>query len=125
LGVPIAYFADRKSRTWIITIALTLWSAMTAVCGLATNFWQLFLARMGVGIGEAGGVAPSYSLIADYFEPSKRARAMAIFSFGVPLGSAIGVIFGGYRNNFGLARRIHYYGCDRTSSCADFPDFHA
>jgi len=94
LGVPIAYFADRKSRTWIITIALTLWSAMTAVCGLATNFWQLFLARMGVGIGEAGGVAPSYSLIADYFEPSKRARAMAIFSFGVPLGSAIGVIFG-------------------------------
>lgn len=94
LGVPIAYFADRKSRTWIITVALTLWSGMTAICGLTTNFWQLFLARMGVGVGEAGGVAPSYSLIADYFEPSKRARAMAIFSFGVPLGSAIGVIFG-------------------------------
>ena len=94
LGVPIAYLADRKSRTWIITIALTLWSGMTAVCGLTTNFWQLFLARMGVGVGEAGGVAPSYSLIADYFEPSKRARALAIFSFGVPLGSAIGVVFG-------------------------------
>ena len=64
LGIPIAMLADRYSRTWIMTGALTIWSAMTAVCGLATNFWQLFIARVGVGVGEAGGVAPAYSLSA-------------------------------------------------------------
>lgn len=95
LGIPIAWAADRFSRTWIMTIALTLWSAMTAVCGLATNFWQLFLARLGVGVGEAGGVAPAYSLISDYFPPHQRARALAIYSFGIPVGSAIGIVFGG------------------------------
>ncbi len=94
LGVPIAYMADRVSRTWIMTIALTVWSAMTALCGMATNFWQLFLSRMMVGVGEAGGVAPAYSLISDYFEPEKRARALAIYSFGIPIGSAVGIIFG-------------------------------
>lgn len=94
LGVPIAYLADRMSRTWIMTIALTVWSAMTALCGMATNFWQLFLSRMMVGVGEAGGVAPAYSLISDYFEPEKRARALAIYSFGIPIGSAVGIIFG-------------------------------
>ncbi len=94
LGVPIAYMADRMSRTWIMTIALTVWSAMTALCGMATNFWQLFLSRMMVGVGEAGGVAPAYSLISDYFEPEKRARALAIYSFGIPIGSAVGIIFG-------------------------------
>lgn len=94
LGVPIAYMADRMSRTWIMTIALTVWSAMTALCGLATNFWQLFFSRMMVGVGEAGGVAPAYSLISDYFEPEKRARALAIYSFGIPIGSAVGIIFG-------------------------------
>jgi len=65
LGIPVAMLADRKSRTWIMTIALTAWSAMTAACGLAQNFWQLFLGRLGVGVGEAGGVAPAYSLISD------------------------------------------------------------
>ncbi len=78
-----------------MTIALTVWSAMTAVCGLATNFWQMFLSRMMVGVGEAGGVAPAYSLIADYFPPEQRARAMAVYSFGIPVGSAVGIIFGG------------------------------
>ena len=95
LGIPVAMLADRFSRTWIMTIALTLWSAMTAVFGLATNFWQLFAARLGVGIGEAGGVAPAYSLIADYFPPSQRTRALSIYSFGVPIGSAVGIVFGG------------------------------
>jgi MFS family permease len=95
LGIPIAMLADRRSRTWIMTIALTLWSAMTAACGLATNFWQLFLARVGVGIGEAGGVAPAYSLISDYFPSQKRARALSIYSFGIPIGSALGIVFGG------------------------------
>jgi pimeloyl-ACP methyl ester carboxylesterase/MFS family permease len=95
LGIPIAWLSDRSSRTWIITGALALWSLFTAACGLAQNFWQLFLARMGVGVGEAGGVAPSYSIIADYFPPEKRARALAIFSFGIPLGSALGIVLGG------------------------------
>jgi len=95
LGIPVAMLADRFSRTWIMTAALTIWSAMTAVSGLATNFTQLFLARLGVGVGEAGGVAPAYSLIADYFPPGQRARALSIYSFGIPIGSAIGIVFGG------------------------------
>ena len=95
LGIPIAMAADRFSRTWIMTAALTIWSAMTAVSGLANNFWQLFAARLGVGVGEAGGVAPAYSLIADFFPPNQRARAMGIYSFGIPIGSAIGIVFGG------------------------------
>lgn len=94
LGVPIAWLADRTSRTWIITISLTAWSGFTALCGLAQNFWQLFAARVGVGVGEAGGVAPSYSLIADYFPPGQRARALAVYSLGIPVGSAFGVYAG-------------------------------
>jgi len=95
LGVPIAALADRWSRTWIMTGALTLWSGFTAACGLATGFWQLFLCRMGVGVGEAGGVAPAYSLISDYFPKEQRARALAAYSFGIPIGSALGILFGG------------------------------
>ncbi len=95
LGIPIAWLADRWSRTWIMTIALTLWSGFTAVCGFATTYTQLFLARMGVGVGEAGGVAPAYSLISDYFPPEERARALAIYSFGIPIGSAAGIALGG------------------------------
>ena len=95
LGIPVAMLADRFSRTWIMTAALATWSAMTAMCGLATNFWQLFMARLGVGVGEAGGVAPAYSLIADYFPPDRRARALGIYAFGIPIGSATGIVFGG------------------------------
>ncbi|MDO1557928.1 MFS transporter [Brevundimonas sp. 2R-24] len=94
LGVPIAWLADRTSRVRIVAVSLTLWSAFTALCGMAGNFWQLFASRVGVGIGEAGGVAPSYSLIADYFPPQSRARALAIYSLGIPIGSAFGVIAG-------------------------------
>jgi len=100
LGVPIALLADRKSRVWIMTIALALWSTMTAACGLAQNFLQLFLARLGVGVGEAGGVAPAYSLIADYFPSEKRARALSIYSFGIPIGSAAGILLGGILTSF-------------------------
>jgi predicted MFS family arabinose efflux permease len=96
LALPIAWFADRKSRIAIISASVAVWSLFTALCGLAQNFWQLFLARMGVGIGEAGGVAPSYSLIADYFPSSSRARALAFFSLGIPIGSALGIFFGGW-----------------------------
>jgi predicted MFS family arabinose efflux permease len=95
LGIPVAMLADRYSRTWIMTGALAVWSAMTAACGLATNFWQLFLARLGVGVGEAGGVAPAYSLISDYFPPWQRARALSVYSFGIPIGSALGIMAGG------------------------------
>ncbi|HEX5648312.1 MAG TPA: MFS transporter [Steroidobacteraceae bacterium] len=95
LGIPIAMLADRANRTVIMSIALVVWSAMTAVCGFAQNFTQLFLARLGVGVGEAGGVAPAYSLVADYFPSEQRARALAVYSFGIPLGSALGIFFGG------------------------------
>jgi MFS family permease len=96
LGIPIARLADRASRTWIMTLAIGLWSLMTAACGFVHSFGQLFLARMGVGIGEAGGVAPAYSLICDYFPPKSRARALSVYSFGIPVGSAIGIVAGGY-----------------------------
>jgi MFS family permease len=96
LAVPFALVADRTSRSWVITIALTAWSGFTALCGMATGFWQLFLFRLGVGVGEAGGVAPSYALIADYFPAAKRARALAIYSLGIPIGLAMGALLGGY-----------------------------
>ncbi|MGE4431035.1 MAG: spinster family MFS transporter [Sphingobium sp.] len=95
LGIPIARLADRHDRGLIMTISLALWSLMTAICGLAQNFWQIFLARLGVGVGEAGGVAPAYSLIADIYPADQRARALAIYSFGIPIGSASGIVFGG------------------------------
>jgi MFS family permease len=96
LAIPIAWLADRKSRVNIIAASVALWSAFTAACGFAQNFWQLFLARMGVGIGEAGGVAPSYALISDFYPRERRARALALFSLGIPIGSALGVFFGGW-----------------------------
>jgi MFS family permease len=96
LAIPIAWLADRKSRVNIIAASVAVWSLFTAACGFAQNFWHLFLARMGVGIGEAGGVAPSYGLISDFYPREKRARALAFFSLGIPIGSALGVFFGGW-----------------------------
>ena len=96
LGIPFAYLADRTSRSRVIAAAVAIWSAFTALCGTAGSFWQFFIFRMGVGIGEAGGVAPSYALIADYFEPRRRARALAVFSLGVPIGLALGTLLGAY-----------------------------
>jgi MFS family permease len=96
LGVPLAMLADRTSRSRVVAASLVVWSGFTALCGTATGFTQLFLFRLGVGVGEAGGVAPSYALIADYFPPHKRARALAIFSLGVPLGLAAGTLIGAY-----------------------------
>jgi MFS family permease len=95
-GIPIGWLADRVSRVWIIAVALAIWSGFTALCGSASSFLQLFLCRVGVGIGEAGGVAPSYSLITDYFSPRSRARAISVYSFGIPIGAALGLYFGGY-----------------------------
>jgi MFS transporter, Spinster family, sphingosine-1-phosphate transporter len=96
LGVPLAWLADRTSRSWVITASLVIWSFFTAICGFAQGFWHIFLARLGVGIGEAGGVAPSYAVIGDYFPSSRRAFALSVYSLGIPVGSATGVLAGGY-----------------------------
>ena len=96
LGIPIAALADRWHRGRIIAIALTVWSAMTIACGMATNFLQLFLARVGVGVGEAGASPPSHSLITDLFPPEKRASALGIFGMAVPIGSMIAYGLGGW-----------------------------
>jgi predicted MFS family arabinose efflux permease len=96
LGVPLALLADRVGKTRVIAGSLVVWSGFTALCGTATGFWSLFLARLGVGVGEAGGVAPSYALIADYFPVERRARALAIYSMGIPIGLGSGVLLGAY-----------------------------
>ncbi|WP_420559803.1 spinster family MFS transporter [Tepidicaulis sp.] len=96
LGIPIAIWADRSNRRNIIAGAIAIWSAMTAMCGLANNFWTLALARIGVGIGEAGSSPPSHSMIADLYGPTERAGAMAIYSLGVYLGVMIGLFVGGW-----------------------------
>ncbi|MDO8295152.1 MAG: MFS transporter [Caulobacter sp.] len=96
LGLPIARWAERGNRTTIITLALVIWSGFTAMCGAATNFVMLAALRFGVGIGEAGCSPPSHSLISDYFEPKKRASALSIYSFGIPLGTMIGAVAGGW-----------------------------
>lgn len=95
LAIPVAWLADRGSRTWIMTTAVTVWSAATALCGQAAGYGQLLVARMAVGFGEAGGVAPAYSLIADYFPKASRSRALAIYAFAIPIGSALAVYGGG------------------------------
>ncbi|MBX9814103.1 MAG: MFS transporter [Sphingomonas sp.] len=95
LGIPVAWAADRYARRPIIAIALALWSGMTALCGTATNFTQLLIYRIGVGVGEAGSSPPSHSIIADLYPPEKRAGAMGIYSTGVVLGGGFGAIIGG------------------------------
>lgn len=95
LGLPIARFADRSNRRNIIAASLALWSFMTAVCGLATSFTHLLLARVGVGIGEAGSGPSSQSIIADLYPPERRAGAMAVYSLGVLLGGGFGMAIGG------------------------------
>lgn len=95
-GLPIARLAERMHRINIISICLVLWSGMTALCGIAQSFWQLLAYRIGVGVGEAGCTPPAHSLITDYYPPNKRATAIAVYSFGIPLGTLIGAIFGGY-----------------------------
>ena len=95
LGIPLARFAERFSRVNIITGAIIIWSAFTALCGTAANFTTLAVYRFGVGVGEAGLSPPAHSLISDYFEPKRRASALAVYSFGIPLGSMLGAVIGG------------------------------
>jgi len=100
LGIPIARFADRSNRRNLIAWALAIWSAMTAVSGLAQNFWHLLLARIGVGVGEAGCSPPAHSMLADYFPTENRATALGIYSLGIPFGILFGFIAGGWLNEF-------------------------
>lgn len=97
LGIPIARLADRPTthRPRLIALALAVWSGMTALCGVAQNFWQLLLARIGVGVGEAGCTPPAHSLISDMVPPDKRASALAFYSLGIPIGSLLGMVIGG------------------------------
>lgn len=100
LGIPIARLADRSSRVNVISWSLAAWSVMTAFCGLAMNFWQLMLGRIGVAVGEAGASPASHSLISDYFVPETRASAMGIYAMGVPIGTLIGLLAGGWLVHF-------------------------
>ena len=95
LGIPIARYADRTNRRNVVAASLAVWSAMTAISGMAQNFIQLALARIGVGIGEAGGSPPSHAMISDYFPPEKRATALGVYSMGIYIGVFLGFLVGG------------------------------
>ena len=101
LGIPIARYADnaKTNRVWLISICLAVWSGMTAICGVAQNFAQLALARIGVGVGEAGCTPAAHSLIADSVPPEKRSSAIAFFGLGIPIGGLLGLIIGGIVND--------------------------
>ncbi|WP_414728730.1 spinster family MFS transporter [Zhongshania aliphaticivorans] len=99
-GIPIARWADRANRRNIVALAVFTWSFMTSISGLAQNFAQLLLARIGVGVGEAGGSPPSHSMISDIFPPQKRATAMGLYSSGVNIGILFGFLLGGWLNEF-------------------------
>ena len=99
-GIPIARWADRGNRRDIVALSLFVWSFMTAISGLVNNYIQLLLARIGVGIGEAGGSPPSHSIISDIFPPNKRASAIGFYSMGVSVGILFGFLAGGWLNEF-------------------------
>ena len=100
LGMPMAMWADRHNRRNLIAFSISLWSAMTVFCGMALQFWQLLLARIGVGVGEAGSNPPSHSIISDLYKPEERATAMAIFGLGVNFGIMLGYLIGGWVNEW-------------------------
>lgn len=94
IAIPVGWIADRTSRSWVLSVACALWSAATMACGIAATYPQLVAARMTVGIGEAGGVPPSYAIISDYFPSGRRGTALGIYNLGPPIGAALGVAFG-------------------------------
>ena len=101
-GYPLARLSERAGRINVITFCILLWSGMAALCGTAANFTQLMIYRFGVGIGESGLAAPAHSLLSDHFPPTRRTSAIAFFSSGVPVGSLIGAICGGWiAQNYG------------------------
>ena len=99
-GIPIARYADRNNRRNVVAIAIALWSFMTAISGLVQNYLQLLLARIGVGVGEAGGSPPAHSMISDIFPPERRASALAFYSMGINFGILFGFLAGGWLNEF-------------------------
>ena len=102
LGIPIARLAERWNRVSVIALAMVVWSGFTVACGFAGSFVQLLAMRVGVGVGEAGCSPPSHSLISDYYEPKRRATALSVYAFGIPLGGMIGAVAGGWlAKNFG------------------------
>jgi MFS family permease len=98
VGIPIARLADTGVRRNILAVCLAVWSGMTVLCGLVTNFGQLLAARIGVAVGEAGGSPPSHSMISDLFPPHQRATALGVYALGIPIGSMLGYLFGGWIN---------------------------
>lgn len=98
MGIPIARLADRSNRRNVVAISLGLWSLMTTLSGWVRNYTQLLLARIGVGVGEAGGSPPAHAMISDYFPPEKRATALSVYSSGIYFGILIGYLMGGYLN---------------------------
>jgi MFS family permease len=95
MGLPIGWLADRRRRNLIIAAGIAIWSLMTAACGLARTFWHLFLARIGVGIGEAALSPPAYSMLADYFPPHRLGRPIGVYSSGIYMGAGLAFIVGG------------------------------
>lgn len=104
LGLPIARIADRGNRKWVVSIGVFFWSLMTCACGMARDFKTLFLARMGVGVGEAALSPPAYSLLSDYFSDEDLPRAMAIYTLGITLGGGLAYIIGGAVYEYYLAK---------------------
>jgi predicted MFS family arabinose efflux permease len=100
LGIPIARWADHSNRRNIVALALLIWSSMTAISGIVQNYTQLLLARIGVGVGEAGGSPPSHSIISDIFPAERRASALGVYSAGVNIGVLFGFLFGGWLNEY-------------------------
>jgi predicted MFS family arabinose efflux permease len=94
ISIPVGWLADRTNRVRVLSFACALWSAATVACGFSSTYPQLVAARMAVGVGEAGGVPPSYAIISDYFAPGTRGAALGLFNLGPPLGQALGVAFG-------------------------------
>ena len=94
IAIPVGWLADRTNRVRVLSFACALWSAATVACGFSSNYPQLVAARMAVGVGEAGGVPPSYAIISDYFPPGTRGTALGLFNLGPPIGQALGVAFG-------------------------------
>jgi predicted MFS family arabinose efflux permease len=94
IAIPIGWLADRTHRVNVLSLACAVWSVATTLCGLASSYPRLVVARMLVGVGEAGGVPPSYALIMDYFPPGQRGAAFGIYNLGPPIGAALGIAFG-------------------------------
>ena len=96
IAIPVGWLADRTSRVGVLSLACAVWSGATAFCGMASSYTQLVIARMLVGVGEAGGVPPSYALITDYYPPGRRGLAFGTYNLGPPIGVALGIAFGAW-----------------------------